>query len=103
MAHTSNDLVLKLNLSGELGLEAEVMKRIHDSPTSDDAWEYQVPLNYLEWIRSYGQDKRKFTVYKWMETILYDEDTGCHVMWFQTSFYLLREHVQYKHNALWEQ
>lgn len=37
-----------------------------ETPPSDDAWVYEILLNYIGWIRSYGQNKRKFT----MEPIL---------------------------------
>lgn len=37
------------------------MKSACDTPTSNDAYVYEVRLNYLEQIRTYGMDKGKFT------------------------------------------
>lgn len=36
------------------------MKSIFDTPSNDDAYTYQVPINYLEQIRIYGRDEEVY-------------------------------------------
>jgi hypothetical protein len=35
------------------------MKVVRDTPSSDGAYVYEVSLNYLQQIKSYGPDKQK--------------------------------------------
>jgi hypothetical protein len=44
-------------------LGARVMKAVCNTPSSDCACVYEVSSNYLEWIKSYGPDKQKVTIF----------------------------------------
>lgn len=55
-AQTSKDLASTLTLICDL--EAGAMQSVRDTPANDNACVSQVLLHHLEWIRSYGPDKR---------------------------------------------
>jgi hypothetical protein len=48
-----------LTLNCDLDLGVKVMKAVRDTPSSDGAYVYEVSLNYLERIKSYGPEKQK--------------------------------------------
>lgn len=60
MFWTSKDQVLTLTFVYTLTLKLG-WGRVCDTSSKDSAYAYDVSLNYLEWIKHYGQVKRKFT------------------------------------------
>jgi hypothetical protein len=61
MARTSKYCIWPLTVNSGLGVR--VMKAVRDTPSSDGACVYEVSSKYLEWIKSYGPDKHKVTVF----------------------------------------
>jgi hypothetical protein len=53
------DCIWPLTLNCDLDLGVMIMNVVRDTPSSDGACVYEVSLNYLERIKSYGPDKQK--------------------------------------------
>lgn len=60
MAWKSKNLASHLTLICVIGLIVEVMISIRDTPSCGYVDMYEVSLNYLQRIRSYDLDKRRF-------------------------------------------